>query len=401
MKNLKKDFPVLNKGKKRLIYLDSAATSLTPEPVIAKITSYYRNYSANVHRGIYELSERASDEYEKARTKVADFVGAGPHEIIFVRNATEAINLVAHTWGMQNIKKGDEIITSVMEHHSNLVPWQVLAKEKRAKLKFLDIDSQGQIKMGQLAKLLTKKTKLIAITHVSNTLGTINPIKKITKIAHKHNVPVLVDGAQSVPHMKVDVGDLGCDFFAFSGHKMAGPTGIGVLWMKAELAKKTKSFLTGGGMIRSVTLHQASHDILPNKFEAGTPHIAGAIGLGAAVDYLDKIGMDKVRKHELEIVKYALDQLTKIDNFEFYGPKDASKRGGVIAFNLKGIHPHDVTSILDEEGIAVRAGHHCTMPLHACLKVNASVRASFYIYNEKSDVDRLVKALGKVNKILG
>ena len=394
--NVKGDFPILNNNK--LVYLDSSATSLKPRSVINAVNSYNSKYSANVHRGIYEMSERATLEYEKARKLIADFINAKEDEVVFVRNATEAINLIAYVWGEEKIRKGDNILTSIMEHHSNFIPWQELAKRKKAKFKVVDIKN-GELDLKDFKKKFNSKTKLVAITHVSNVLGIINPIKKIIRLAHKKKALVLVDGAQAIPHLKVDIKDLDCDFYAFSGHKMLGPTGIGALWAKKEILNGMKPFLFGGSMIEKVTLETSTFNHAPEKFEAGTPDISGAIGLGEAVKYLSKIGMDKVELYEQEIRNYAYAKLSKIQGLTIYGPKNINKKCGVFAFNIKGIHPHDLATILDEEKVAVRAGHHCAMPLHTRLHQIASIRASFYIYNDKDDVDKLVKALKKAIKV--
>ncbi|HJX45810.1 MAG TPA: cysteine desulfurase [Patescibacteria group bacterium] len=394
--NVKGDFPILNNNK--LVYLDSSATSLKPRSVINAVNSYNSKYSANVHRGIYEMSEKATLEYEKARKLIADFINAKEDEVVFVRNATEAINLIAYVWGEEKIRKGDNILTSIMEHHSNFIPWQELAKRKKAKFKVVDIKN-GELDLKDFKKKFNSKTKLVAITHVSNVLGIINPIKKIIRLAHKKKALVLVDGAQAIPHLKVDIKDLDCDFYAFSGHKMLGPTGIGALWAKKEILNGMKPFLFGGSMIEKVTLETSTFNHAPEKFEAGTPDISGAIGLGEAVKYLSKIGMDKVELYEQEIRNYAYAKLSKIQGLTIYGPKNINKKCGVFAFNIKGIHPHDLATILDEEKVAVRAGHHCAMPLHTRLHQIASIRASFYIYNDKDDVDKLVKALKKAIKV--
>jgi len=396
--NIRKDFPILKNRK--LVYLDSSATSLKPKCVIDAIDGYNSQYSANVHRGIYKLSEKATDEYEKARPRLADFINASCEEIIFVRNTTEAINLVAYIWGEDNLQKGDNLVTSVMEHHSNFVPWQQLAKRKKAEFRVFDINDDGTLNLEDFKKKLNLKTKLVAVTHVSNVLGTINPIKDIVRQAHEKGALVLIDGAQAVPHIKVDVKDLECDFYAFSGHKMLGPTGVGVLWVRKEILNKMKPFLFGGSMIEKVTLKGAAFNHSPEKFEAGTPDISGAIGFGAAVDYLARVGMQDIEKYEDKLKKYAYQKLAKIQNITIYGPSDINKKCAVFAFNVKGIHPHDLASLLDEEGICVRAGHHCTMPLHTHLGLIASVRASFYIYNTREDVDKLVKAIKKAQKLL-
>lgn len=398
---MSRDFPILNrkKGGKRLIYLDSAATSLKPKQVINSVVSFYQEYCANIHRGIYQTSEEATKKYEGARDQVAKLIKVSEEEIIFTKNTTESINLVAKTWGELNIKRGSKILVSVMEHHSNLVPWQELVKKRGAKLVFLDIDDKGQLKLSKLSKML-KGVSLVAITHVSNVLGTINPIAKIVKIAHQAGALVLIDGAQAVPHMRVDVGKLGCDFYAFSGHKMLGPSGVGVLWMKKSIAQSLPPFLTGGGMVSKVTLENTSYAEMPQKFEAGTPNIEGVIGLGTAIDYLNNLGMEKIRQKEQVLTEYALKKLAEITGLTIYGPLKAEERGGIIAFNITGIHPHDVASMLDEDGIAVRAGYHCAMPLHQRLGINGSIRISLYVYNSKEDIDKLVASLRKIKRLL-
>lgn len=376
MKLVQSDFPILHKKGRRLIYLDSASTSLKPKQVIAAVVDFYENYCANVHRGIYQESEEATARYEEVREKVARFINASTDEMIFTKNATEAINLVAKTWQ----KKG-KILVSIMEHHSNLLPWQELVKKKGAKLIYLDMDDKGKLGLSGLEEML-KGVSLVAISHVSNVLGTINPVEEIVKKAHGVGALVLVDGAQAVGHMKVDVKKLGCDFYVFSGHKMLGPSGVGVLWMRKEIAESLPPFLTGGGMVGQAA---------PHKFEAGTPNIEGVIGLGAAIDYLKDIGMDKIRQHEKKLVKYALKKLSKVSGITIYGPMKG--RAGVIAFNITGIHPHDLASMLDNDGIAIRAGHHCAMPLHERLGIKVSARVSFYLYNSLEDIDRLIKSL--------
>ncbi|MCP8313079.1 MAG: cysteine desulfurase [archaeon] len=401
VEKIRQDFPIFYqkfKGKP-LIYLDNAATSQRPNQVVDAMNDYYQRYNATIHRAVYELGEEATNAYEGAREKVAKFINANPKEIIFVRNATEAINLVAYSWGRSNIREGDKILLTLMEHHSNIVPWQLLAKEKRARLEFVDIDDEGLLKMDDFEKFMNEGIKFMGLVHASNVLGTINPVKEMVNYAHKNGTLVLVDAAQSVPHMPVDVHEIDCDFLAFSGHKMLGPTGIGVLYGKRELLEEMNPFLGGGDMIREVHLREASWDDLPWKFEAGTSNVAGAIGLGAAVDYLNKIGMKNIREHEKELTRYALDKMTKIKGIRIYGPKDAKVRGGVISFNLGDIHPHDLASILDGEGIAVRAGHHCAQPLMERLGVNGTTRASFYVYNTEREVDSLVNALEKARKV--
>lgn len=407
MNDFRQDFPILKRkiNGKPLVYLDSAATSLKPTPVVRAMVDYYTQYTANIHRGIHTLAVEATEKYEEARKKIAHFIGASSEkEIIFTRGTTEAINLVAYAWGRSNIEKGDEIILTVMEHHSNLVPWQQLAIENGAVLKYLDIDDQGKLpKISEIRSQISDKTKLVAITHVSNVLGTINPLKEICReiksLQPTAKPLILVDGAQAAPHMKVNVADLGCDFYAFSGHKMLGPTGIGILWGKKEILETLPSFQFGGDMIKEVYLERTVLADLPYKFEAGTPDIAGVIGLGAAVDYLEKVGLDKIREHEKELVAYSLSQMRKIPGVSIYGPMDANQRGGVISFNVKGIHPHDLAQILDEEGIAIRSGHHCAMPLHTRLAISASARASFYLYNNQEEIDKLIEGIKKAKQI--
>lgn len=400
----KQDFPLLKRliNGKPIIYLDSTASSLKPLQVIAAMEQYYTQYSVNIFRGIYTLSEEATTAYEGARTKVAQFIGSGnPSEVIFVRNATEGINLVAYSWGRAFLKEGDEIISTVMEHHANIVPWQQLSYEMEAPIHYVTLDFQGLLDISHLEKLINPNTKLVCMTHVSNVLGTINPIKEIIKMIKKKNskIKVLIDAAQSVPHMKVNVRDLGCDFLAFSGHKMVGPTGIGVLWGKYELLDSMLPFEMGGEMIKEVYLEKTVFKNPPHKFEAGTPHIAGAIGLSAAIDYLQDLGMEAVREHERQLTDYAFKRLEEINNLKIYGPRDADKHAGVIAFSMQGMHPHDIADILNSDNICVRSGHHCAMPLHTYLKIGSTCRASFYVYTTKEDVDALAEGLKKANKI--
>ncbi|MBU0598081.1 cysteine desulfurase [Patescibacteria group bacterium] len=400
-KQIKKDFPIF-KNNPDLIFLDSAASTQKPQVVIDAIKDCYEKYYANVHRGLYQLSAKSSEAYEGVRDKVVKFINASSiSEIIFTKNTTESINLVAYAWGRQNIDKGDEIILTAMEHHANIVPWQQLAKEKSAVLKFIPVDKDYRLGISELSKLLTKKTKLVAVTHMSNVLGTINPVKDIINKAKSFNkdIKVIVDGAQSVPHFAVDVQDLNADFFAFSSHKMAGPGGVGVLYAKQELLEKMPPFLTGGDMITEVTLKQATWNELPYKFEAGTPAIAEVIGLGAAIDYLYKVGLDKVFQHEEELTKIALKKVSAIPGVEIFGPKQVKDRGGAVAFTVKDVHPHDVASILDNQGVAVRAGNHCTQPLHDKFGIQSTVRASFYLYNQPEDIDALVKGINKVKEV--
>jgi len=396
------DFPILERtvtGGKRLIYLDSAATSQKPVSVIASMDHYYQNMNANIHRGVHALAEEATQAYESARLRIGIFVGIkNPREIVFTRNTTESINLVAKTWGHNELNSDDLIILTTMEHHSNLVPWQMLATEKGLRLEFINLTAEGLLDVSAYQKLLNQSPKLVAFTHMSNVLGTINPAKDIIKQAHQAGAITLLDAAQSVPHLPVDLKDLEVDFAAFSAHKMCGPTGIGVLYGKEALLSKMPPFLGGGDMIKKVELRSFKPNELPHKFEAGTPAIAEAIGFGAAVDYLTEVGMDAVAKHEQELVAYALDRLDEISGVGILGPT-AEKRGGVASFTVEGIHPHDVAQILDGEGIAIRAGHHCAMPLHAILGIQASSRASFYLYNTISDIDALVNGIYKAKKV--
>lgn len=397
------DFPILKReiNGHSLVYLDNAATSQKPTSVIRAISDYYENHNANAHRGVHTLAEEATKMYEAARDKVACFINAQKsEEVVFVRNATEALNLVAYSWGRANVKAGDEIIVTEMEHHSNLVPWQLLAKEVGAVLKFIPFNENGELEISNIKNQISKKTKVVSVVHVSNSLGTINPIKEIANLAHEVIAVVVVDGAQSVPHMRVDVQSLDVDFLAFSGHKMMGPMGIGALFGRQELLESMPPFLSGGDMIRKVTLDVSDWNAIPYKFEAGTPNVADAVGLGSAVDYLTGMGMENVRLHEIELTAYALERLGSIDGLKVYGPKAAQKRGGVAAFTLNGLHPHDLASILDGDGIAVRSGHHCTMPVHLKLGIPASTRASFYVYNTKEEIDRLVEGLEKAKRIL-
>ena len=401
---LRTDFPILDQeiNGHRLVYLDSAATSQKPRAVIDAMDTYYREYNANVHRGIYTIGERATAAYEAARATTARFIGASdPREIVFTRNATEAINLVAYSWGRRNIGRGDVIVLTEMEHHANLVPWQLLAQEKDADLEFVPFTDDGILRQDVFDVLLRLKPKLVAFVHASNTLGTINPVVEMTRRAHEAGALVLIDGAQAVPHLPVDVAGIGCDFYAFSGHKALAPTGSGVLWCRLELLEAMTPFMGGGDMIREVHLRRSEWNEIPWKFEAGTTDISAQIGLGAAADYLLGIGMDRVRAHEQELVAYALDLLTReVPGIELYGP-GASQRGGVVPFNLPGIHPHDVAQVLDRFGVAVRAGHHCTMPLHERLDLAATARASFGVYTTKGDIDALASGLGEVQKLFG
>ena len=402
VKQLRADFPILEREVYPgvpLVFLDSAASSQKPLPVIEAMDSYYRNYHANVHRGIHRLSEEATTAYEGARAKVATFINAADTaEVIYVRNATEGFNLVAYTWGRQNIHEGDEILLSEMEHHANIVPWQMLAEEKGAVVRYIPFLEDGTLDLSNLDELLTEKTKLLSVTAVSNVFGTINPVKQLVKAGHSVGATVMIDAAQAVPHMAVDVQDWDCDFMAFSGHKMLGPTGIGILYGKRALLESMPPFMGGGDMIRRVTLEKSTWNDLPWKFEAGTPSIAEGIGLGAAIDYLNELGMDNVHEYEQFITNYALEALSEIEGITLYGPL-ASQRAGVAAFSLKGLHPHDIAEILDKDGIAVRAGHHCAMPLHQKLNVNSTARASFYVHTTTEEVDKLVLSLNNARQL--
>jgi cysteine desulfurase / selenocysteine lyase len=400
---LRADFPILRREihGRPLVYLDSASSSQKPQVVIDAMTEYYEQHNANVHRGIYTIAEEATAGYEGARVATARFINAPDHhEVVFTRNATEAINLVAYSWGRRNVGRGDQIILTEMEHHANLVPWQLLVQEVDGDLEFIPITDEGVLRLDVFEVLLRLKPKLVAFTHVSNTLGTINPVREMVDMAHAAGALVLVDGAQAVPHVPVDVQALGCDFYAFSGHKMLGPMGSGALWARRELLEAMPPFLAGGDMIREVHLRRSEFNEIPYKFEAGTPAVGDAVGLGVAADYLAAIGMDAVREHERALVAYALDVLPReVPGIELYGPQDPDIRGGVVPFNLPGIHPHDVAQVLDRAGIAVRAGHHCTMPLHERLDLAATARASFSVYTTTGDIDALAGGLVEVQRI--
>jgi len=399
---IRKDFPILQRRvhDKPLVFLDSAASSQKPLAVIEAMDHYYRTTHANVHRGVHTLSEEATELYEGARKKIAKFIHAkSSREIIYTRNTTESINLVSFTWGRTNLHVGDEILLTESEHHSNIVPWQMVATEVGAKVRYIPVDAKGYLDTSALDGLLTKQTKLVGIAAMSNVLGTIMPIAEVIERAHAVGALVLIDGAQSVPHLPTDVQALDCDFMAFSGHKMCGPTGIGVLWGKRELLEVMPPFMGGGDMIRKVTFEGAEWNELPWKFEAGTPAIAEAIGLGVAVDYLSALGMDAVRAHERETIAYALERLSEVPGLTIIGPDDPDRRGGVATFTLDNIHPHDLADILDHEGIAIRAGHHCAQPLHQKLGIPASSRASFYIYTLREEIDQLVAGLYKAKTI--
>lgn len=399
-KKIREDFPIFKRPVKGqpLVYLDSAATTQRPNSVVKAMDDYYRTYNANVHRGAYTLSDEATQAYENARDKVSRFINATRREsVVFTRGTTESINLVASSWGRTNLKPGDEILLSVMEHHSNLVPWQMAAQQTGAGLRFIPLTPDGRLDLEKLPQLLSARTKIVSLTCVSNVLGTINPVASIIKQAHAVGAVVMIDGAQAAPHIKIDVQAIDCDFLAFSGHKMLGPTGTGVLYGKLHLLEAMPPYHGGGDMIVEVQLERSTYREPPGKFEAGTPNIAGVIGLGAAIDYLNHLGMEAIQTHERTLVRVALDELKRNKDIEIYGP--IPERSGVVAFNMKGVHPHDVATILDEEGIAIRAGHHCAQPLMQWLNVPATNRASFYIYNTEDNVVRLVSALGKVREI--
>jgi len=403
-KNIRKDFPILKRtvrDNKPLVYLDNASTTQKPNQVIDAITDYYQNHNANIHRAVYALAEESTEAYETARDKIANFVNVkNRQEIIFVRGTTEAINLVAYAWGRSHVDEGDIIVTTEYEHHSNIVPWQLLTQEKRAKLEYIGMDDNGELNLDDLDKYLaTGKVKLVTFSLMSNVLGTITDAKKIIEKCKAAGVLTLIDGAQAVPHMKVDLDTLGCDFFAFSGHKMLAPTGVGILWVRKSVLQTMNPFHGGGDMIREVHKYETTWNELPYKFEAGTPNIADVIGFGAAIDYLTKIGMDNVRQHEIELTTYAMEKFAKIPGLQIYGTKDIAKRGGVISFNFADVHPHDVADIIDKEGISLRSGHHCAQVLMERLNVAATSRASFYIYNTKEDVDALIDSLNIVAKV--
>lgn len=401
---LRGDFPVLqqNVNGKPIAFLDSAASSQRPQTVIDCLSYYASHYHSNVHRGVYQFSEQATAAYENARAKVARFIGAtDPAEVVFVRNATEAVNLVAWAWGWHNLHAGDHILLSVMEHHSNIVPWQLIAQRTGAVLDYLPIDGDGRLVLDELDRLLTEQTKMVALTQQSNVLGTINPVTAIAERAHAVGALMLVDGAQSVPHMPINVQTLGADFLVFSGHKMCGPTGIGVLWGRKALLDSMPPFMGGGSMITQVHLDHSDYAEVPNRFEAGTPAIGEAIALGAAVEYLAGVGLASIHAYEHYLTDYALTSLQQMPGVRLFGPPTADERGGAIAFTLDGVHPHDIAAVLDEEGIAVRAGHHCAQPLHHVLEVPATARASFYLYNATDEIDRLTAGIRRVQGMFG
>ncbi len=397
-------FPILREevGGKPLVYLDSAATSQKPQCVIDALTDYYEHTNANVHRGIHELSRRSTVAYEDARARLARFIGAsGPEELVWTRGTTEAINLVSGSWGLENLREGDEILISTMEHHSNIIPWQLVARRTGAVLKYIEMDDQGRLILDDLPKLLSSRTRLVAISHVSNALGTINPVREIAEQAKAAGALVLVDGAQAAPHRRVDVQELGCDFYAFSGHKMCGPTGIGALWARKELLESMPPYHGGGEMIRVVGREESTWAEVPHKFEAGTPNIAGAVGIAVAADFLDELGFDAIGEHSRDVMSYAMERLSDIDGVKIFGPVDPAERSAVVSFVMGDAHPHDISTILDSEGIAIRAGHHCAQLVMQHFGVSATARASFYVYNSREDVDRLAEGLELVRGIFG
>ncbi|KPL58981.1 cysteine desulfurase [Rossellomorea vietnamensis] len=401
VKEIRKQFPILDQevNGHPLVYLDSAATSQKPVSVIEAVNDYYRGYNSNVHRGVHTLGTRATDGYEGAREKVRNFINASStQEVIFTRGTTTAINTVAASYGRANLGEGDEIVITHMEHHSNIIPWQQLAKETGATLKYVPLQENGTIAIEDVRETVTSQTKIVSIMMVSNVLGTMNPIKEITKIAHENGAVMVVDGAQAAPHMKIDVQDLDCDFFAFSGHKMVGPTGIGVLYGKKKHLNNMEPVEFGGEMIDFVGLQESTWKELPWKFEGGTPIIAGAIGLGAAIDFLEQVGLHNIEEHEHKLAAYALDKMNEVEGMTIFGPSDPGQRAGLVTFNIDDVHPHDVATVLDAEGIAVRAGHHCAQPLMKWLNVSATARASFYLYNTEEDIDKLVAGLVKTKE---
>jgi len=399
---IRREFPTLEQSVngRPLVYLDNAATSQKPRVVLDALRAYYENDNSNVHRGIHELSRRATVAYEESRAKVAGWVGAAePSEIIWTRGTTEAINLVSTAWGLDNVGEGDEILISVLEHHSNIIPWQLLARRTGAVIKYIELDEQGRWILDELPRLLTDRTKVVAISHVSNALGTVNPVKRVAAAAHEVGALVLVDGAQGAVHMKVDVQELGVDCYAFSGHKMCGPTGIGALWARRDLLDSMEPYQGGGEMIHFVGRDESSWATVPHKFEAGTPNIAGAIGMGTAIDFLSGVGMDAIAKHEHALLGYALERMSAVDGIRIYGPQSPDEHSALISFTLGDAHPHDISTILDSEGIAVRAGHHCAQLAMQHFGISATARASIYLYNTESDIDRLIEGLEQVQGI--
>jgi len=402
VERVRSDFPILHQrvNGHQLVYLDNAATSQKPKAVIDAIVRYYEHDNANIHRGVHYLSQRATEEFESARKVVQSFINAAePREIIFVRSATEAINLVAQTYGRQHLGIGDEVLITAMEHHSNIVPWQLLCEEKQAKLQVAPINDRGELIPAEFERLLNSRTRIVALGHVSNALGTINPIKQITAMAHARNIPVLVDGAQAAPHVRIDVQQLDCDFYAFSGHKIYGPTGIGVLYGKAAVLEAMPPYQGGGDMISSVTFEKTTYNKLPHKFEAGTPDMSGAVGLRAAIEYLNRVGIENVAEYEHELLTYATQKVSAIPGVRLIGT--AKEKAGVLSFIMDGVHPHDIGTILDQEGIAIRTGHHCAQPVMQRFGVDATARASFALYNTKEEVDVLVRGIQKVQEVFG
>jgi cysteine desulfurase/selenocysteine lyase len=399
---IRRDFPILTRQVhgRPLVYLDSASSSQKPQAVLEAERHYYQTSHANIHRGVYVLSEEATAAYEQAHEQVARFINAdGIEEVVFTKNTTEALNLVAYSWGLHTLRSGDEVVLTQLEHHSNLVPWQQIARRTGATVHYIRLDAQGHLDMEHAATLIGPRTKMVSVAHVSNVLGTVNPVHELGQMAHAHSALLCVDGAQSIPHLSIDVRALDCDFFAFSGHKMLGPTGIGGLYGKRHLLEQMEPFLYGGDMIREVTLEGATWNDLPWKFEAGTPPIAQGIGLAAAVAYLQGVGMEAIQAHEHTLVRYAMEQLRQTEDITIYGP-EANERGGVVAFNLRGVHPHDVASIVDQHGVAIRGSHHCAMPLMRVLGVSGTCRASFYLYNTCDEIDMLLEALGAARRLV-
>jgi len=405
VEQVRRDFPILERviRGKQLVYLDNAATTQKPRQVINALVHYYEHYNANIHRGLHTLAEEATAAYEASRVKAGRFINAAhpEQEIVFTRNTTESINLVANAWGRKFLRPGDEIVFSAMEHHSNLVPWQLIALATGAKLRFIEIDDGGHLIWDDVIAKIGERTRIVAITQMSNVLGTINPVKEMAALAHRAGAVVLVDGAQSVPHMPVDVRDLDCDFLAFSSHKMLGPTGVGVLYGKRDLLQAMDPFLGGGEMIKRVTYEESTYADLPHKFEAGTPNIADVIAFGTALDYLEGLGMDAIREHEIAITQYAIDRLGETEGVTLYGPRDATEKGGAVTFNYRELHPHDLSQVLDQHAIAIRAGHHCAQPLMRRLDTVATARASFYLYNRRDEVDALIDGIKASDRIFG
>ena len=397
---IKDDFPILSQqiNNKPLIYLDNASTTQKPSSVIEKIAHYYKNTNSNIHRGVHYLSQKSTEEYENSRIKVHNFIGSkSSKEIVFVKGTTEAINLVANSYVKPLLSKGDNVIISQMEHHANIVPWQMITKEKESEIKIIPMNENGELIIEKLEELIDKNTKFVSVNHVSNTLGTINPIEKLIDIAHENNIKIMIDGAQAVQHMKVHVKEINADFYCFSGHKMYGPTGIGVLYAKEEILEDMEPYQGGGDMIKSVTFEKTVYNDIPNRFEAGTPNVAGAIGLGEAIDFIENITIEKIEKNEMELLNYATEKISCIDNVKIIG--NSSKKASVISFIIDGIHPHDIGTILDKLGIAIRAGHHCTQPIMDFYEIPATARASFAIYNTKEDIDKLVDAIEKTKDV--